>query len=81
MSAARAAGEDLLGTRHHRLKDVTEMQPLAASYVVVANETARKAQAQPRDQAIPPAHSRRMRFAAAVASFVRPARRAFASAV
>ena len=57
------------------------MQPLAAYYVVVANETARKAQAHPRYQSAPPAHARRTRFAAAVASFVRPARRAFASAV
>jgi hypothetical protein len=63
------------------LKDVTQMQPLAAYYVIVATETARKAQEHPRYESAPPSHARRTRFAAAVASFVRPARRALASAV
>lgn len=56
------------------------MQPLAAYYVVVATETARKAQ-EHRYQSAPPRHARRTRFSAAIASFVRPARRALASAV
>ncbi|HEV7809157.1 MAG TPA: hypothetical protein VGO64_01050 [Candidatus Limnocylindrales bacterium] len=63
-----------------RLKDVTHMQPLAAYYVVVATETARNAQ-EHRYQSAPPSHARRTRLAAAVASFLRPARRGLASAV
>lgn len=55
------------------------MQALAAYYVIVANETARAAQRP--YLSTTPKPVRRTRFAAAIASFVRPARRALASAV
>jgi hypothetical protein len=56
------------------------MQPLAAYYVMVATEEARKASAEPRYQFAPPARKTRSRIASIVTALARPVRRTSASA-
>ena len=56
------------------------MQPLAAYYVMVATEEARKASVEPRYQVAPPATKTHSRITSIVAALARPVRRTSASA-
>jgi hypothetical protein len=62
-----------MGTSSRR-QEVTTMQPIAAYYVFVANESARQSSARHQYRSIPPKRTPRRAFVSVLGAIVRPLR-------